>query len=63
MYDKPAHDKTYIYATSEVSDQPARSLSLIRVFVDRMYLQHSGLFKEGWTLPYLEDIQAAPSLY
>ena len=37
---EPAHDKTYskTCATSKDSDQPAHPHSLIRVFIDLMYL-------------------------
>ena len=60
---EPAHDKTYTTtcATSEDSDQPAHSRSLIRVFADRMcLLQHPGYPKRDTRepLPYWVDVDA-----
>ena len=46
---EPAHDKTYnmTLVTSEDSDQPAHTRSLIRVFADRMSSAASKLSKDG----------------
>ena len=62
---EPAHDKTYnkSCATSDDSDQPAHTRSLIRVFADRMcLLQPPGCPKRYKLGPYCMDVHVDPSL-
>ena len=68
MINEPSHDKAYnkTCATSEDSDQPAHSHSLIRVFADRIcLLQPPGYPKRDKRepLPYWVDVQADLSVW